>query len=331
MSKILGTYVNGNTIVVMREDGTKERYIRDGENPAPEFPESIDLKVTNCCDMGCEFCAESSTPDGKHADLMDKTLLETIHPYTELAIGGGNPLEHPDLCWFLGCMKRRNVICNLTVNVNHFMRDDVQSKLHLLTDAKLIHGLGISITDTIPDGFFDKVKNYQNAVIHTIAGYTPISTFYDLCDRNLNLLILGYKDKGRGKEYLDGWYSLLVEVKLAVLKNNIRDFRSKFKAVAFDNLAVKQLNIQEELSKDEFDRLYMGYDGEYTMYIDLVTRKYGKSSTHPLRSIDSADVSKLFRSLQPCCENCGNHTDTDIDGLLYCIDHNYRKVGENDA
>ena len=46
----LGTYVNGNTIVVMYTDGTKIRYVRTGEEPAPEYPESIDLKITNMRD-----------------------------------------------------------------------------------------------------------------------------------------------------------------------------------------------------------------------------------------------------------------------------------------
>ena len=133
MSKILGTYVNGNTIVVMHEDGTKERYIRDGEKAAPEFPESMDLKITNRCDLGCPRCAECSSPDGQHADLRHP-IFDTIKPYTELAIGGGNPLEHPDLVWFMLKMQKKKVICNLTINVVHFMRDDTQYKLKLLTE-----------------------------------------------------------------------------------------------------------------------------------------------------------------------------------------------------
>ena len=99
-NNILGTYVNGNTIVAIYKDGTKERYIKSGEIPAPEFPESIDLKITNKCDISCQFCAEGSTPDGADACL-DDSLLDSIPPYTELAIGGGNPLKHPCLLEFL--------------------------------------------------------------------------------------------------------------------------------------------------------------------------------------------------------------------------------------
>ena len=49
-------------------------------------------------------CHEQSGPHGVHGDL-NNPLLDTLHPYTELAIGGGNPLEHPDLIPFLQKMK----------------------------------------------------------------------------------------------------------------------------------------------------------------------------------------------------------------------------------
>ena len=299
MSKLLGTYVNGNTIVAMYDDGTKERYIKDGEKAAPEFPESMDLKITNRCDLGCPMCAECSSPDGEHADLRHP-IFDTIKPYTELAIGGGNPLEHPDLVWFLLKMQQRKVICNLTINVVHFMRDDTQYKLKLLTEQGAIHGIGISVPDQIPDGFLDAVKQYPNAVIHTIAGVTPPEVFDLLKDHDLNLLILGYKVKGRGDEYFE--YN---EVKIVNyvydLEQRLPWLKDHFKAVAFDNLAVRQLNLRKQISDEDYNRLYMGGDGEFTMYIDMVQKKFGKSSTHDLWPIDfdtAPAVGDLFLELK---------------------------------
>ncbi len=43
-------YQNGNYIMRILEDGTK---IRLSDNPIPEYPESIDVKITNKCDGGC--------------------------------------------------------------------------------------------------------------------------------------------------------------------------------------------------------------------------------------------------------------------------------------
>ena len=109
----------------------------------PDKPESIDLKITNRCNMNCPMCHEDSTPDGADADLSNLAFLDTLSPYTEIAIGGGNPLEHPYLVWFLQELKRKNLIANITVNQYHFMRD--QSLIRHLVDNDLIHGVGVSV------------------------------------------------------------------------------------------------------------------------------------------------------------------------------------------
>ena len=297
MSKILGTYVNGNTIVVMREDGTKERYIRDGEKAVPEFPESMDLKITNRCDLGCLMCAECSSPDGEHADLRHP-IFDTIKPYTELAIGGGNPLTHPQLLGFLTHMYTKSVICNLTVNAVHFMNNI--TLLERLRDMELIRGLGISVPTAIPDGLIPALKDFPNAVIHTIAGVTPPLVFDQLADHSLNLLILGYKAKGKGYQCFIANEQMILD-RIYGLEQRLPWLKKHFKAVAFDNLAVRQLNLRKNLPGEDYDKLYMGDDGEFTMYIDMVEKKYGKSSSHYLRTIDfemAPAVGDLFLELK---------------------------------
>ena len=61
-------YPNGNYHVEIFEDGTKIR-----ENNLDffeaQFPENIDLKITNYCDVNCAFCHEDSTIRGEHSIL----------------------------------------------------------------------------------------------------------------------------------------------------------------------------------------------------------------------------------------------------------------------
>lgn len=297
MGEVLGTYVNGNTIVAIYKDGTKERYIRDGEKAVPEFPESMDLKITNRCDLGCPMCAECSSPDGMHADLRHP-IFDTIMPYTELAIGGGNPLEHPDLVWFLGRMKEKHVICNITVNAMHFMKSS--GLIGNLAEHGFIHGIGVSVPDKIPGGLIALLRQYPNAVVHTIAGVTPLLVFDQLADHGLNLLVLGYKIKGRGNDYFE-FNETKIEDNICSLKKRMPWLRKHFKAVAFDNLAVNQLHLREQLPEEDFDKLYMGDDGEFTMYIDMVQKKFGKSSRHnldPIRFDMSPTVGDLFLELK---------------------------------
>ena len=97
--RLLGEYQNGNYTVKIYNDGTKIRETNDDVFVA-SFPECIDLKITNNCDMGCPYCHEYSKLDGKHGDILNTKIIDTIRPFTELAIGGGNPLSHPDLILF---------------------------------------------------------------------------------------------------------------------------------------------------------------------------------------------------------------------------------------
>jgi MoaA/NifB/PqqE/SkfB family radical SAM enzyme len=119
MRHILGSYKNGDYNVLLLSDGTKIRTSKNTD-PKPDKPESIDLKITNRCDMGCPMCHEDSWDKGAHGDIMNLKFVDTLLQGTELAIGGGNPLCHPDLEKFLEKCKERNIICNITVNQKTF-------------------------------------------------------------------------------------------------------------------------------------------------------------------------------------------------------------------
>ena len=93
------SYINGNyKVIINLNNGTK---IRDNGSAAsfePSRPESLDVKITNQCDMGCPMCHERSCSDGYHAHKADIIeFFNKLPAYTEVAIGGGNPLCHPDI------------------------------------------------------------------------------------------------------------------------------------------------------------------------------------------------------------------------------------------
>ena len=138
-------YKNGNyNVMIDLKTGTKI-HENDLDFFRADFPESMDIKICNKCDMGCPMCHENSTSDGECGDIMGAKFIETLHPYTELAIGGGNPLEHPDLIPFLQKCKDLKLIPSMTVNQTHFMKS--AAVLKKLRDEKLIYGLGVSLND----------------------------------------------------------------------------------------------------------------------------------------------------------------------------------------
>lgn len=277
--KILGMYRNGNFTTTLFSDGTKIRETEEN-NFIPKFAESMDIKITNQCDMGCPFCHENSTVNGKHGDILNEKFINTLHPYQEVAIGGGDVTSHPDLIPFLRKLKERKIIANITVNQIHFMKK--QELIKQLVDEKLIFGLGISLVNPTEE-FITLIKQYPNAVIHVINGVLKPEDVAALENNNLKMLILGYKHLRKGNDYFCN-RQIEIENNQKWLYDNLSDIISKHKfyVLSFDNLAIEQLKIKKLLPEDEWDEFYMGDDAEFTYYIDMVERKFAKNSTAPM-------------------------------------------------
>ena len=274
---LLGIYKNGNFTTKLFSDGTKVRETED-DKFIPDFAENMDIKISNYCDMGCNFCHEGSTKNGKHGDILNQKFIETLHPYQEVALGGGDATSHPDLVSFLHKLKDRKVIVNMTVNQRHF--EQKQELIKKLVDEKLIYGLGVSLVNPT-DEFISLIQQYPNAVIHVINGILKPSDVEILSDKNLKMLILGYKQLRRGGD----WYSEdheNITVKQMWLKKNLENIIEHFKVVSFDNLAIEQLEVQRLMSLEEWDEFYMGDDSEFTYFIDMVEKEFSKNSTAPL-------------------------------------------------
>jgi hypothetical protein len=280
-STLLYSYKNGDYNVSIYADGTK---VREGIG-VPSFPESIDLKITNYCAVGCKYCHEDSTVDGKHGDL-NIPFLNTLMPGTELAIGGGNPLTHPDLIPFLKRMKEQGVICNITVNQASI--DD--SLIDYLISEKLIFGLGLSITGKITSKVKSLVQKYPHLILHVIAGINKIDDLSDAFSIDAKVLILGYKDFRRGNQFKDH----AVDVNLKEWYRKLGWFMPKFKVVSFDNLALEQLNVRRLLSPKQWEEFYLGDDGTHTMYIDIPNRKFAMSSTPSTTYDILPDIRDMF-------------------------------------
>lgn len=275
--ELLGRYRNGNYITTIMSDGTRIRETKDDEFK-PAFAENMDIKICNRCDIGCNFCHEGSTKDGKLGDIMSEKFIDTLHPYQEVALGGGNVLEHPDLIPFLKKLRSMKVITNITLNQVHFENNlDIVDEM---VSKKLIYGLGISLVNPT-NNFIEAVQKYPNAVIHVINGILKPSDIDVLADRGLKILILGYKHLRRGEEWYSENYENIIRNQMW-LKDILSTIINKFRVLSFDNLALEQLNVRRLFSQKEWDKFYAGDDGTHTFYIDMVERKFAKSSTAPM-------------------------------------------------
>lgn len=294
--KLLGEYRNNNYITKIYSDGTRTRelfpestFYNDGvfdkskfnvseiDLMKPEFPESVDLKITNYCENNCPFCYAESSEAGVHADKeYVKLLLSQMKPYTEIAIGGGNPLSHPDLLEILSFAKQNQLICNLTVNEIDAYKNT--NYLYNLYRNGLVHAIGISSQD--PEKLHLTLGDLQvNHIIHLILGINTLDYLKKLDDLTYidKVLILGYKDIGRGKLYKDN-YSEKISKNIEEFKQAVHEFNFNFRTIntiSFDNLAIEQLELN---TLPDFDLYYQGKDGKFSFYIDAVEQTYAKSS-----------------------------------------------------
>lgn len=271
-----GVYKNGNSICKINlKDGTKIRETKDDFWDL-EFPESLDLNIGNRCDGGCPFCYINASPDGIDAELLDVPFIDTLHPYTEVAING-NSVDHPQLIPFLKKLRDKKILANITVNQKHFERHE--DLLWGLYSDELVKGIGISLVNPT-NHFIASVQKFPTAVIHTINGILTKEDVENMSDFGLKILILGYKNLGRGISYNNHYYQKIADNQIW-LYDHLAELPKHFEVVSFDNLAIEQLNVRRILSDEKWEEVYMGDEGTASMYVDLVTGKFGVSSLCP--------------------------------------------------
>ena len=295
-NNMLGRYKNGNYTVTILKDGTK---IRETEEDyfIPSFSENTDCKLTDKCSVGCPFCYEGCTSSGKHSEIdFNSPWLNSLHPFTELALNG-NDLDHPQLEELLVFLKGKSIITNLTVNEKQLIKGVEQLKEWQRND--MVYGIGVSFSTgdfkTHQEAIL-ATEGLDNVVFHTIAGVTTRGEYEMLSAIHAKVLILGYKELGRGISYKE---KNDVDNKIKELKRSLNRLIEKCFVVSFDNLAIEQLGVKELLSESEWNEFYMGDDGQFTFYIDMVKNEYAKNSLSTERfPIGNKTMDEMFNHIR---------------------------------
>lgn len=305
MKSFSNIYKNGTYVVRINSFGTKTY---KGREFIADFPDSLDIKITEQCQHNCPFCHESSKLSGKHGDLNELLLkLKGLPEGVELAIGGGNALLHPDLEDFLEQLKNHFRVA-LTVHWKDIIDDSSREKIKKLEENNLIDSLGISLADTklkeieetidtnkLVRGFFLKFGSDISIpiVFHVIPGITKTKTFKKILWDGIQypkILILGFKQFGKAskkslpeKEFKE-WKELIRE-----FYRTASDFVRVCKTIAFDNLALEQLEVKEIFSEEYWKEHYLGDEFTHSMYVDACKREFGQTSRSPYSERKSWD------------------------------------------
>ena len=259
------------------------------DNYAPPYtkssvPELVDLKITNMCKCDCNFCYQNSHKNGNHAGMDNIShIANVLHKFgvLEVAIGGGDPLEHPEFYRILNIFSGFGIVPSFSTKNYNFFYDESFVKIYntcgrmafsisnMLDFENFMNSFEMSKLDRT---VFNKIslhiipEMFENEELLHIAKNVPYGT---------TIVFLGYKPVGRGIKYGHTPNKNYKDVLRKFYSDSRYDFR--FSNISLDTCAakecedlIKELNIPNEMYKIE--------EGKFSCYIDAVDMKMAKSS-----------------------------------------------------
>jgi organic radical activating enzyme len=271
------------------DDGTKVRISFDNfeqiQVKKAYAPELVDIKITDFCTKGCAYCYQSSTPSGSHADLMKiYELAQTLGSLGtfEVAIGGGEPADYPYFTETVEAFRAQGIVPNFTTrSVNWLYNDEIRGRV-----LKTIGAFAFSVdsaeeAEKLRDICVKKQVDLSKVNFQYVVGSGDKYAFeriVDFCSKNNHrLVLLGFKNVGRGTTFkLPQYYPMpkghwLSYIKKVHKKDGI--MTSIDTALALES----KLDLEKEKIPNWS---YHTDEGTFSMYVDAVNMKVGRSSYH---------------------------------------------------
>lgn len=133
---------SGYILCFDRDEGT---FIRCGKNDNEPFcnvagPELLDIAITNYCERQCDFCYRASNRHGSFMRLEDyEIIMEQAEKagVLQVALGGGNPNQHPQFTRILQKTRDHNIVPSYTTN-GQGMTDEIYAVTKQLCGAMAV-------------------------------------------------------------------------------------------------------------------------------------------------------------------------------------------------
>lgn len=181
-------------------------------------PSLVDLQLTSRCRMGCPHCYASSNPDGE--DMPFESVLNVIETIADagvcqLALGGGEPLLHPNLREILYAAREAGLVPNLTTTGDGLTIDTLQAFVDCCGAVALsLEGIYEEFDSRRRSGFtfFQAVHEKLRAAgvstvfqvtlsMENISSLSSIVDYCLSCPDLYGVIFLAYKPAGRGVRY----------------------------------------------------------------------------------------------------------------------------------
>lgn len=93
---------------------------------AQEGPELLDVSITNYCERGCQFCYRKANTMGHHMSLesLKYVIAQAKNAGVfQIALGGGNPNQHPHFDDVLRMIREAGIVPSYTTNGDGLSKD----------------------------------------------------------------------------------------------------------------------------------------------------------------------------------------------------------------
>ena len=250
--------------------------------PSPS-PELIDIAITNKCSMGCSYCYRDSKPRSGHGrkDLVETILkgFETV-PY-QIALGGGEPTQHPDFPYILRQARELGTVPNYTTAGFRMTPEIVAATNEVCGGVAMTYHSFKGL-----DWFKEHYKNLRDKLtcklnIHLIADKDVAKNLMDLVKARdelgpLSIILLAYyPDVGRGN--LEGLMTRSVYTR--DLPEAIRFARNVAVDIAFSEGLLPYFLSRPELGVNT--AFAMRSEGIFSCYFDQTGRMSSSSFDPP--------------------------------------------------
>jgi hypothetical protein len=240
-------------------------------------PELVDICITKNCNKGCMYCYMNAQPDGKHANYNQITklayALEDLGVF-EVALGGGEPTNHPEFIKILETFKTRNIVPNFTTRSLDWLHNSETCK-EILDNVGQI---AFSVNCTSEVKKLGSAINYLNLPTQKFSIQVVLGTCYEIKSIiktaemfNLKLTLLGFKDVGRGSDFIKDQYT-----RKLIEDDSWIQHLGYYAGV--DTACLKQFGDKLKDKVHCYDKFTTEEEGKFSMYIDAVDSVCGPSS-----------------------------------------------------
>ena len=287
-------------------------------------PELVDLKITDYCDRGCAYCYQGSTTRGKHATW--KTIVDVLTELAklrvfEVAIGGGEPMKHPEFMNVLRHARSVGIVPNFTTRETAWIGEPIAHDI-----AKLVGGIGFSVESAAvvreiaqavkASKMFGPYGISNRVVMQVVVGAVPddeLVAIANAChEEHIGVLLLGFKHTKRGRTFGRSLENVVSSKWIDMLTSDKKRWRRIGVDTALISQFGKQLTPYIEGMRDEDDEddedddagstcaFYTKEEGAFSMYVDAVARKLGPSSyCKPSEMQPIENIGEQFKAMVP--------------------------------